>query len=185
MSIKQGVDYRQYYDRESYLFNTVRRRFAEQGYLNAFDFFCIVIWKAERAKSRIAKKLLAKEENLEAAVRKLTTELAQQKTAKDRLRYLWETWQFYLPMASAILTVLYPDEFTVYDWRVCDELQGFHDLRNIGDFESLWRGYEDFKRKVDESTPKELSLRDKDRYLWGKSFERQLKSDIEKGFAAN
>jgi hypothetical protein len=184
MSIKQEVDYRQYYDLESYLFDTVRRRFAEQGYLNAFDFFCIVIWKAERAKSRIAKKLLAKEENLEAAVRKLTTELAQQKTAKDRLRYLWEAWDFYLPMASAILTVLYPDEFTVYDWRVGDEL-GFHDLGNLSNFENLWPRYEEFKRQVEKSTPKELSLRDKDRYLVGKLFAEQLKSDIEKGFAAN
>jgi hypothetical protein len=186
VSIKQEVDYRQYYDLESYLFDTVRRRFAEQGYLNAFDFFCIVIWKANRAKSKIARKLLElsqHKDNLDAAVRELTTDLAEQTTAKERLRCLWEKWQFYLPTASAILTVLYPDEFTVYDWRVCDELQGFHDLRNLGDFESLWRGYEDFKRKVEESTPKELSLRDKDRYLWGKSFAEQLKEDIKQGFA--
>jgi hypothetical protein len=186
MNTKQEVDYRQYYDLEPYLFNTVRPRFAEQGYLDAFDFFCIVIWKANRAKSKIAKKLLAlaKETNLDAAVRKLTTGLAQQTTARDRLRYLWEAWEFYLPMASAILAVLYPEEFTVYDWRVGDEL-GFHDLGNLSNFEDLWPRYEEFKRKVEESTPTELSLRDKDRYLWGKSFERQLKSDIAKGFAAN
>ncbi len=184
MNTKQEVDYRQYYDLEPYLFNTVRPRFAEQGYLDAFDFFCIVIWKANRAKSKIAKKLRAKEENLEAAVRKLTTELAQQKTAKDRLRYMLKEWGFRLPTASAILTVLYPEEFTVYDWRVGDEL-GFHDLGNLSNFEDLWPRYEEFKRKVEESTLTELSLRDKDRYLWGKSFERQLKSDIAKGFAAN
>ena len=186
MNTKQEVDYRQYYDLEPYLFNTVRPRFVEQGYLDAFDFFCIVIWKANRAKSKIAKKLLAKEDNLEAAVHKLTTELAQQKTAKDRLRYLWETRQFYLPMASAILTVLYPDEFTVYDWRVCEELrderQDFHDLRNLGNFETLWQRYEAFKSQVEERTPKELSLRDKDRYLVGRSFAKQLQEDIKRQF---
>jgi len=188
MNTTQEVDYRQYYDLEPYLFNTVRPRFAEQGYLDAFDFFCIVIWKANRAKSKIAKKLLDlshHKDGLDAAVRELTMDLAQQTIAKDRLRCLWEKWQFYLPMASAILTVLYPEEFTVYDWRVCDELQGFDDLRNLGNFENLWRRYEEFRRQVEEAAPKELSLRDKDRYLVGKSFAEQLKSDIVKGFAAD
>jgi len=184
MNTTQEVDYRQYYDLEPYLFNTVRPRFAEQGYLDAFDFFCIVIWKANRAKSRIAEKLRAKEENLEAAVRQLTAELAQQKTAKDRLHYLLKEWGFRLPTASAILTVLYPEEFTVYDWRVGDDM-GFHDLGNLSNFEHLWQRYEAFKSQVEERTPKELSLRDKDRYLVGKSFAEQLKSDIAKGFAAN
>jgi hypothetical protein len=194
MNTTQEVDYHQYYDLEPYLFNTVRPRFAEQGYLDAFDFFCIVIWKANRAKSKIAKKLLdlsQHKDNLDAAVRELTTDLAEQSTAKERLRCLWEKWQFYLPMASAILTVLYPDEFTIYDWRVCEELSKLevahevHDLNNLSNFENLWRGYEEFKSQVEECTPKELSLRDKDRYLVGKSFAEQLKSDIAKGFAAN
>jgi hypothetical protein len=177
------MDFHRYYDLESYLFNTVRYRFAEQGYLSAFDFFCIVIWKANRAKSKIAKKLLAHGyESLGAVVHALTAGLAEQSTAKDRLRYLWERWEFYLPTASAILTVLYPDEFTIYDVRVCDELDEFHSLRNLGDFENLWRGYQAFKRAVEESAPGDLSLRDKDRYLWGRSFYKQLERDIEQGF---
>ena len=36
-------------------------------------------------------------------------------------------------MASALLTLLYPDEFTVYDYRVCEMLDGF---RVIGRFKS-------------------------------------------------
>ena len=178
------MNYHQYYDLESYLFDTVRHRFQRKGYLSAFDFFCIVIWKANRAKSKIAKKLLAHGEykDLDEAVYALTTGLAQQTTDKDRLRHLWETWEFYLPMTSAILTVLYPDRFTVYDARVCDTLGGFRNLRNLVNFENLWRGYGEFKRKVEESAPKELTLRDKDRYLWGKSFYKQLEKNIEQGF---
>lgn len=176
------MDFREYYHLESYLFDRVRVQFAKQGYLTAFDFFCIVIWKANRAKSKIAKKLLEGTNiSLDAAVGALTYGIAKQETAKDRLRLLWNTG-FRLPMASAILTVLYPDEFTMYDTRVCSILGGFHNLDNLSDFEDVWLGYQDFKRKVIESTPVELTLRDKDRYLWGKSFSDQLTYDISLGF---
>ena len=176
------MDFRNYYWLESYLFDTVRLRFAQQHCLDAFDFFCIVIWKANRAKSKIARKLLIPEvRNLDEAVRVITWGLAQQSNAKDRLHYLWNGG-FNLPMASAILTVLYPDEFTVYDERVCDMLGGFHNLKSLSKFEALWRSYQDFKRKVEETAPPELSLRDKDRYLWGKSFYEQLTKDIKLGF---
>ena len=40
-------------------------------------------------------------------------------------------WAFRLPTASAILTVLYPDVFTVYDRRVCKVLGAFDQLANI------------------------------------------------------
>lgn len=179
------MDYRQYYDLESYLLDTVRPRFAQQGYLSAFDFFCIVIWKANRAKSKLAKRLLARGYNkLDDAVYALTSGLAQQPTAKDRLYYLWKTWGFYLPMASAILTILYPDEFTIYDWRVCEMLNGYEYLSTTSKFEKLWLGYEQYIKSVQALTPNGMSLRDGDRYLWGQSFYEQLVKDIEKGFAA-
>lgn len=182
-----GMDYRRYYDLESYLLHTVRPRFQKQGCLSAADFFCIVIWKANRAKSKIAKKLLKHHPgNLDGAVRALTGGLAKQSTPKERLRFLFEDWEFSLPMASAILTVLYPDEFTMYDWRVCgalgDDKRDFHRLGNIANFERLWEGYQAFKRAVEEAGPDGLTLREKDRYLWGKSFHDQLISDVERGF---
>ena len=52
------MDYVRYYDLESYLFEDVRQQFQSEGSLSAFDFFSIVIWKANRAKSKIAKRLL-------------------------------------------------------------------------------------------------------------------------------
>lgn len=177
------VDYLKYYDLESYLFNIVRPRFAEQGYLSAEDFFCIVIWKANRAKSKVAKKLLERSySSLDDAVHELTSGLARQTTAKDRLRYLMQSWDFRLPMSSAILTVLYPDEFTVYDVRVCDSLAKFQNLSSVTKFEKLWCGYEEFRCEVEKRAPSGLNLRDKDRYLWGKSFCEQLKVDVEGGF---
>ncbi len=174
-------DFRQYYYRESYLFDIVRPRFLKQGYLDAFDFFCIVIWKAERAKSRIARKLTNVNEDLDTAVKVVTWGLSQQVTNKERLRVLWNGG-FNLPMASAILTVLYPDDFTVYDQRVCGQLGEYHHLKDSRDFETLWDGYQKFKCDVQKLAPAELSLRDKDRYLWGKSFREQLINDIRLGF---
>lgn len=179
------MNYLALYDLEAYLFRDVREKFRENGYLPAFDFFCIVIWKANRAKSKLAKRLLAKGyDNLETAVHDLTTGLSRQQTPKERLRYLWDgsSWGFYLPMASAILTVLYPEDFTVYDVRVCEALNDFHSLGAVSNFDRLWTQYQNFKSRVEQATPEGLTLRDKDRYLWAKSFHEQLVTDVWSGF---
>ena len=174
-------DFRQYYHRESYLFDIVRPRFIQQGNLDAFDFFCIVIWKAERAKSKIARKLVAVDQDLDTAAKIVTWKLSQQATNKERLYILWNGG-FELPMASAILTVLYPEDFTVYDQRVCGQLGKYHHLKGCRDFETLWAGYQKFKSEVQKMALTGLSLRDKDRYLWGKSFHDQVVDDIKLGF---
>ena len=82
-----GAECIQFYALESYLFNTVHRRFAQQGYLGAFDFFCIVIWKANRAKTKVAKRLLGDTtKTLDEVVVELTKAIAAQKTPKDRTK---------------------------------------------------------------------------------------------------
>jgi hypothetical protein len=176
------MDYRQFYNLEDYLLNTVRLRFEKQGYLSAEDFFSIVIWKANRDKSRVASNLQSEGKNLDEAVRELTSNLKCKSSSKEKLRYLLDKpWNLGLPMASAILTILYPEEFTVYDERVCNELKKFHRLKYYK-FEKLWCGYQEYKYQVEKSSPEGFTLRDKDRYLWGKSFYKQLKDDIKKGF---
>jgi hypothetical protein len=159
----------------------VRPRFLKQGYLDAFDFFCIVIWKAERAKTKTARRLLSYHGDLNTAVKALTWAISQQSTSKEKMRVLWNIG-LRLPMVSAILTVLYPDDFTVYDQRVCSQLGKYQHLQNRVNFETLWDGYQRFKCDVEKLAPSELSLRDKDRYLWGRSFREQLMGDILLGF---
>jgi len=178
------MDYLSQYDQETYIFETVRRRFADQGFLNAYDFFCIIIWKANRAKTKVAKRLLKSGSyaNLDEAVMHLTSGVSKISDHKDRLRLLMMDWGFQLPMATAILTVLYPDDFTVYDIRVCDELNDYHNLKNMVSFESIWSGFLSYKQRVELVAPAGLSLRDKDRYLWGRSFANQLENDIVKNF---
>ncbi|MFC1513451.1 hypothetical protein ACFL5P_00405 [candidate division KSB1 bacterium] len=181
------MDYLQFYDDETYLFETVRNKFNKNGYIDAYDFFSIIIWKANRAKSYIAKKLLRlgaerKLHTLDDAVKEITSHFSKPNLSdEEKLSYLLETWEFYLPMASAILTVLFPDEFTIYDYRVCEELNINQNFANWK-FERLWPAYQEYIQKVKDATPAELSLRDKDRYLISRSYHNQLVDDIKNQF---
>ena len=84
-------------------------------------------------------------------------------------------------MASAILAVCWPDEFTVYDYRVRDQIKGFPKL-NTANFDKLWEHYEEYKARVSTLAPININLRDKDRYLYGKSNAIQFKKDIRLSF---
>jgi len=176
-------DYRRFYRLESYLFDEVARRFSEMGTLTAFDFFCIIIWKANRAKSKVARKLLEKGyDNLEPAVVALTRAIAVAENPKAKLKVLIDGWKIQLPMASAILTVLYPNDFSVYDVRVCDQLGSSHNTQNRTNFDVQWDEYQRYVSEVRKMTPQEYELRDKDRWLWGRSFFTQLTDDIHDNF---
>jgi hypothetical protein len=177
----QHEDFAKYYALENYLFSIVSNRFHDDKTLSAFDFFCIIIWKANRSKSKIARRLLEQGDGhatLEGAVAALFRALSEARDSKQRLAIFVQTWGFRLPMASAILTVLYPHDFTVYDIRVCEVLHDFEDAQYKQNFDVLWRRYEAYVDRVRKEVPLERSLRDKDRFLWGKSFAQQLQSDI-------
>ena len=84
-------------------------------------------------------------------------------------------------MASAILSVLYPDKFSIYDYRVCDMLKNFHNIKNLKS-DKMTDLYFEFLEEVWKNVPEKTSFRDKDRFLWGKSFYQGLKNDIEHEF---
>jgi hypothetical protein len=172
------TDYIKYYDLENYVLTDVRDNFDRDGHLIAFDFFCIVIWKANRAKTKIAQRLLKYNPDIEQSVKGLTSKIFSASDDKQKLKVLIDDYKFRLPMSSAILSLLYPDNFTVYDVRVCDTLTNFKGLDSITNFEKLWLGYTDYIDSVKKYEPQNLSLRDKDRFLWGKSFYEQLNNDL-------
>lgn len=180
------IDYLKYYNLEAYIFEDAHQRFHVEHSLGAFDLFSIVIWKANRAKSRIALKLLAQDpegrRDLEAIARTLTASLYEAPSHKERLRLLMKDWKFALPMASSILSVCYPEDFTVYDYRVRELLGDFPELNNLVDFEKIWVGYDEYKARVSQLAPAGLNLRDQDRFLWGKSTALQLETDIRQLF---
>ena len=182
----QDTDPVRFYDLERYLFGDVHERFHRDGVLSSFDFFAIVIWKANRAKSSVARRLLDHDPHgrgdLEPAVADLTRNLYSTSTDEERLRLLIDDWGFRLPMATAILAVLWPENFSVYDTRVCDELGGFHKLGDRTKVAAIWQGYRDYLAAVNEDAPSGLSLRDKDRYLWARSVAEQLRRDVDNSF---
>jgi hypothetical protein len=178
----------EFYDLNNYLFKTVNRRFRDKGSIGDYDFFCIIIWKANRVKSIIARMLIAKFGTLENAARSITAHLSNENMRDyDRFCYLLDIG-FRLPMLSAILTVLYPDKFIVYDYRICSHplMQGFMNLENPPkDKQKFWDSYLDYITMVASITPSWMSLRQKDEYLWGKSFSEQLKTDLANNFLKN
>ena len=86
-------------------------------------------------------------------------------------------------MSSAILSVCWPKRFSVYDYRVCDELGGWKHLATIKNPDRLWEQYEKFLAAVRGEAPKGLHLRDCDRFLWARSTAEQLRDDIRRGFS--
>jgi hypothetical protein len=179
-AMHDSIDYLQFYDDEDYLLG-VGDRFRETGNLEAADLYTLLAWKANRAKNYHWKRLrkLAKSGTFAGAVSEIASELHSTPGQKHRLQILMEKWGFAVPTATAILTILYPKEFTVYDYRVCIELGIENNLSAKGFSDSLWSGYEEFKARVISQTPEDLCLRDKDRFLWARS----TRKDIEKACA--
>jgi len=171
------MDYLKYYFLEEYLLKEVRGNFEKRGFLTPEEFFCIIIWKSNRAKTAIKRKLLKFNSDLRKAVKNLSSEIFNEKSNDKKLEILLNNWKFQLPVASAILTILYPDDFSVYDIRVRNEL-GIKDF--CGSKDQIEKYFSEFLPRVD-SLKRIKKLRDKDRYLWAKSFYK----DLEKFLQAN
>jgi hypothetical protein len=172
------MDYRKFYHLESYLFDEVGPRFRSTGIITPVNFFLILIWKANRAKTKVREKLRARANgNFSDAVAQIAKDLSAAKTDEDRLGVLMRDWGLRLPMATAILTVFYPKNFTVYDRRVCEILPFPY-----GDwpFPQCWSEYEKYRTSVRSKIDCRYSLRDKDRFLWGKSLWENASTDAHK-----
>lgn len=176
--------YAQFYNLESYLIEVVRPRFHREGKLGTHDFFCIVIWKSNRAKTKIAKRLIKQCGDLQKAVDVISYTLSNQNLSHFRKFEFLIGLGLRLPMVSAILTVLFPDEFTVFDFRVCSfpKLNHFAKLHQVKSVKKMWEGYQDYIGLVIANTPSWMSLRTKDHYLWGRSFFEQLDNDVMDNF---
>ncbi len=109
---------------------------------------------------------MLKSGSLEPVIKKISEQIHDEKDYKKKLKILIDQWKFRLPMASAILTVLYPEDFSVYDYRVIEQL-GMNDF--TGRKNQIESYFSEFLPKVQEYGLGK-SLRDKDKYLWGKSF---------------
>ena len=174
-------DYIKFYNLERYLFEEVKQRFHESGELSSLDFFLILHWKSPRARTKARDRLKnIVRGSFDQETKEIAMSLHQAPDSEERLKILMQRWQFRLPTATAILTVLYPDDFTIYDVRVRDVI-GFDPIKETyseADWPQTWDAYIGFKKRVIEEAPSSLSLRDKDRHLWGKSLSNKIEHDL-------
>ena len=129
----------------------------------------------------IRETLRARCTDLDEAVKSLAGDIHEAADHENRLKILLRVRGIGLPVATAILTVPYPHDFTVYDKRVCNQLRGFSNLggRSI---ETIWEGYQEFrqavrKEAVERGAPENLELRKMDRWLWTLDVVDQLKGE--------
>jgi thermostable 8-oxoguanine DNA glycosylase len=166
------------YNLEDYLFGVVSPRFRESHTLNPYDFFAIVTWKSNRTKTKIMSGLA----NSGRSVPSLMYEVSAATSPEGKVEALLRVWGIGLALASAILTVCYPEEFTVLDYRAWEALRE-------AAVEGLPARY---PLKVEEyllycrastrlAAEKGISLRDLDRALWAKSWEDDLLELITQG----
>lgn len=175
-----------YYDFERYLLETVGPHFRQSGSIGAFDFFSIIVWKSNRSKSTLARRLMATApgDDLEQITRRISAAVWKAKDEKAKMRVLIVDWKFRLPIASALLTIWYPETFTVYDYRAADQVGDTSQLATKTRFEDIWSGYVEFRRKV-QAVAQGRTLREKDRYLFGKSRLEDLQQALKYGFSKN
>jgi len=156
---------------EDHLFEVVTPRFQENRTLSPYDFFAIVTWKSNRAKTRIRDGLAAAGKPASILMR----EVSEAASAEAKVETLLKVRGIGLPMASAILTVCYPEEFTVLDYRAWGTLEeaSIEGLparypQEVGEYLQYCRICQHL------AAEKVLSLRDLDRALWAKSWEDDL-----------
>jgi hypothetical protein len=167
-------DYSKYHHIEDYLFAEVGPRFIKCARISPFDFYVILIWKANQQKRRIRARLRQRAGSFTTAVQAIGESLYASSGSKRKLEVLMKEWGFRLPMATAILTVLYPADFAVYDNRICTELKISTNVAEKFFSDEVWTEYQRFLQAIDAAAPSGLSLRDKSRYLWGRALYNEV-----------
>ena len=168
------MNYKKYYDLEDYLFGEVRKNFQKRGHLLPEEFFCIVIWKRNASKTKIKRGI----EEINKTVQAITSEIYKSKDREQRLKILISISNMGIAIASAILTVLYPDDFTVYDYLVLGEINR-EKRKKMKDFSYSKNAISEYFNFLNEikkfAESRNLTLRDADKELWGKSFYNDLR----------
>lgn len=169
---------REFANVETNLFPALARRFQETGALTPFELWAILKWKANRA-STFHLNRLGTGQAFVNKTGELAEKLHRANSDKDRMAILMEEpFRFRLSTASAILTVLYPDRFIVYDFRVCDQLGGFEELKHRRFSDGLWAAYCRYCLDAQRKAPDGLTMRQIDQHHWGKSWLEEAKDAL-------
>jgi hypothetical protein len=167
-----------YYSPETLLFPALAQSFADTGRLDPAALYLILDWKAPRARTLHRARLARIAGSFNAAVNEIAADLHAAGGPEQQLGSLLTKWGFRLPSATAILTVLHPEMFTIYDIRVCNSLRAFHRLGGMKWSAKAWEEYQRFILAVRDAAPQGLSLRDCDRWLWGRDKREALLKEL-------
>ncbi len=153
---------------ENYLFDNVSENFQTRGYLTPEEFFAIVIWKRNASKTKILSGI--KEDG--RSVKTITSDIFLAETREQKMSVLLNPKipGISISFASAILTVCYPENFTIVDYRACATLENFN-VKVKGNPTIEIIAYFDYLDKCKKlAIDNNFSLRDFDRILWAKDF---------------
>jgi len=164
--VKNLKEYLKYYLLEKYLEDEVKPFFDKEHYITAEQFFAIVIWKRNASKTKICDGVKGSRKT----VREITSDIYSAPTPENKMEILISIKGISYSFASAILTILYPELFTISDYRVSRSLkEKFNiDAPETISTEKEYFAYLDACKKLAKENG--LSLRDCDRALWGRDF---------------
>lgn len=160
-----------YYDLDRYLFDRVTKRFEADQTLCAFDFYAIITWKANRAKTRVRSGLKTANCSPEELMRTVHD------TADDRqkMQTLDSIPGIGIPIASAILTVCYPTRFTVMDYRAWETLVDLDRVQSKAMPSGIDGYFEQYLPVCQRLASEErLCIRELDQALWGWSQRKSI-----------
>ena len=124
-------------------FETISKVVQKRGYLLWREFVSIGEWKTERQKRRYRNNSKDDVEN--------TTREAFEATDKDRIKILCKLKGVGIPVASAILTVVYPKEYCIIDYRTWRALLWLHaQARKKSFYMTSYEEYSDFLDRYDQ-----------------------------------
>jgi hypothetical protein len=162
------MDYIEFYDAEKLLFDKVGPEFQRGINPSVMHFETLLGWKSERPGDAHWMRLMKTcGGTMEDAVAAICADIRSAADDQARLKVLIRKWQFALPTAVTILTVFYPEFFTMYDERTRRQT-GTKDWSHRTFTPALWEHYREFKEKIIALAPPGVTLRDADRYVMGK-----------------
>jgi len=162
------VNYIEFYDAEKLLFEKVAPEFRQGIDPSVMHFETLLGWKSERPGDAHWMRLTRiSGGTMEDAVAAICADIRSAEDHSARLKVLIRKWQFALPTAATILTVFYPEFFTMYDVRTRRQTNT-EDWSQRTFTPALWEHYCEFKAKIVALAPPDLPLRDADRYVMGK-----------------
>ena len=156
------------YNWEKEIFPKISKNFRKKGELTKEEFLRILLFKAERGKTKFKENLLSKAKEVSCGLKKIG-ELKEEKEIKQEIKKLCKIKGIGVPIASALLAACYPAKFTIIDRRVCEEV--FHKRPSTISVKTYLCYNRECCKRAERAN---LTLRELDRCYWGRNYYSKL-----------